>query len=447
MHERAVYRFTKFSSLSPYRPVRIFALAAMLTATLNIDGAGAAEIAINSVIGEQTAELSELSEALRVAASEQTNLTSEVETLREDRAELNRRLIDTAERIQASEQQITIAEDRLEGLTGREAEIQDSLKSRRYELTELLAALQRLGASPPPAIAVRPENALAAIRSAILLGSLVPELRDEARKLSTDLGELVTLRHTIEEEKTGLADTANKLATERERIAALLESKRNTLGQTEQDLAAISAQAEALAARTSSLRDLIAQMDKHISTRIAPQSGDPAAPVTGSPANRRLAMNDPGRIRPAMAFTDVRGMLPLPVSGIMLQNFGDSDNFGGQFQGETLATRKLAQVTAPSDGWVVYAGPFRSYGQLLIINAGNGYHVLLAGMERINVVLGQFVLAGEPVAVMGQGSTLARSLVAAGSADRPILYVEFRRDGTSIDPAPWWVSDEQRVRG
>jgi murein hydrolase activator len=442
-----VYRSFQSLELTPPRPVRVLALALMLTAPLTIDTAGAGEIAIDSAIGEQTAELSELSDALRVATVEQTDLTSEVETLREDRAELNRRLIETAERIQASERQITIAEDRLASLTGREADMQNSLKSRRYELTELLAALQRLGVSPPPAIAVRPENALAAIRSAILLGSLVPELRDKARKLSADLGELVALRHNIEEEKTRLAETASQLAIERERIATLLESKRDTLGQTEQDLAAISAQAEALAARTSSLRDLIAQMDQHVSTQIAPRPEDPSAPISNNPANARTAMSDPGRIRPAIAFTDVRGMLPLPVSGIMLQNFGDSDDFGGQFQGETLATRKLAQVTAPSDGWVVYAGPFRSYGQLLIINAGNGYHVLLAGMERINVVLGQFVLAGEPVAVMGQGSTLARTLVATESADQPILYVEFRRNGTSIDPAPWWVSDEQRVRG
>ena len=83
----------------------------------------------------------------------------------------------------------------------------------------------------------------------------------------------------------------------------------------------------------------------------------------------------------------------------------------------------------------------------MIINAGNGYHVLLAGMERINVVLGQFVLAGEPVAVMGQGSTLAQTIAVSEPEDRPVLYVEFRRNGTSIDPDPWWVSDEQRVRG
>ena len=104
------------------------------------------------------------------------------------------------------------------------------------------------------------------------------------------------------------------------------------------------------------------------------------------------------------------------------------------------------QVTAPADGWVVFAGPFRSYGQLLILNAGGGYHVLLAGMERISVDLGQFVLAGEPVAVMGNGSRIA-AILATGSS-QPVLYIEFRKDGTPIDPGPWWAAGEvEKVRG
>jgi murein hydrolase activator len=95
---------------------------------------------------------------------------------------------------------------------------------------------------------------------------------------------------------------------------------------------------------------------------------------------------------------------------------------------------------------VVYAGPFRNYGQLLILNAGGGYHVLLAGMERISVDLGQFVLTGEPVAVMGDD---ARSAVdKAGGASQPVLYVEFRKDGVPVDPGPWWaVNEGQKVRG
>ena len=105
------------------------------------------------------------------------------------------------------------------------------------------------------------------------------------------------------------------------------------------------------------------------------------------------------------------------------------------------------QVTSPSDGWVVFSGNFRSYGQLLIINVGGGYHVLLAGLERISVELGQFVLTGEPVGVMGRDATLGHSFIASGPSDRPVLYVEFRKDGNSIDPTPWWASAEEKVRG
>ncbi|MGZ5862391.1 MAG: murein hydrolase activator EnvC family protein, partial [Methyloceanibacter sp.] len=103
-----------------------------------------------------------------------------------------------------------------------------------------------------------------------------------------------------------------------------------------------------------------------------------------------------------------------------------------------------ARITAPADGWVVYAGPFRSYGQLLIINAGGGYHILLAGMSRIDVSLGQFVLAGEPVAVMG---AVAPTSQGGKDTSRPVLYVEFRKDGRPIDPDPWWAVASEKVQG
>jgi septal ring factor EnvC (AmiA/AmiB activator) len=119
---------------------------------------------------------------------------------------------------------------------------------------------------------------------------------------------------------------------------------------------------------------------------------------------------------------------------------------GGAEKGLSIATRAGAQVTAPCDGWVVYAGAFRNYGQVLILNAGGGYHVVLAGMERISVNVGQFVLTGEPVAVMGTGSQLAGTL--ASGSNKPVLYVEFRKDGTPVDPSPWWaVSKGEKVRG
>ena len=159
------------------------------------------------------------------------------------------------------------------------------------------------------------------------------------------------------------------------------------------------------------------------------------------------ALSDPGRLSPAIAFASARGSLPLPVNGIRIRNFGAPDGIGGTERGLSLATRAGAQVTAPCDGWVVYAGPFRSYGQLLILNAGGGYHVVLAGMVRISVEIGQFVLTGEPVAVMGSGTAQVAASAPVGTS-QPVLYVEFRKDGTPVDPGPWWAKKEsEKVRG
>ena len=102
---------------------------------------------------------------------------------------------------------------------------------------------------------------------------------------------------------------------------------------------------------------------------------------------------------------------------------------------------------APADGAVVFAGVYRTYGQLLIIDAGGGYYVLLAGMDRINVQSGEFILAGEPIGVMGDGSVRMATAAAVGAA-RPVLYIELRKDGIAIDPGPWWAkSDIEKARG
>ena len=131
--------------------------------------------------------------------------------------------------------------------------------------------------------------------------------------------------------------------------------------------------------------------------------------------------------------------------GAIVRRYG-APNVDGVEKGVSIATRENAIVVAPSDGRVSYAGPWRNYGQLLIINAGGGYYVVLAGMKRASVNVGQFVLAGEPVAVMGDGSAQTTATIAIG-ASKPILYVEFRKDGSSIDPGPWWAMSSSRKGG
>ena len=151
--------------------------------------------------------------------------------------------------------------------------------------------------------------------------------------------------------------------------------------------------------------------------------------------------------QPRFAFADAKGHLQYPAQGKIVRTYGANDGFGGKTRGLFVATRAEAQIVSPADGQVEFAGTFRSYGQLLILNAGAGYHVLLAGIGEITAEQGQFVRAGEPVGVMGKSAapgTIANDQVQDG---RPVLYIEFRKNGEAIDPSPWWVGSFAEARG
>jgi septal ring factor EnvC (AmiA/AmiB activator) len=381
------------------------------------------------------------------AAELQQKLKADIAAIGQDHSKLNAQLIDIAAQVRGVETRIGDAEARLRPLDIREQEIRTSLDSRRSEIVEVLAALQRAGRRTPPALLVRPEDALQSLRTAMLLGAVVPELRGRAEKLAGDLAELVTLRKTIAMERDQLAVDRDKLRDDQTRLAALVDERQRKQSSIEKDMEAEAARAITLSRQVDSLQGLIGKMEQDLKSAAkaaatASLQGAPAA-GNGKPA---LGTADPARLSPAIAFAAARGLLAMPVNGVKIREFGGSDGAGGVEKGISLATRAGAQVTTPCDGWVVYAGPFRSYGQLLILNAGGGYHVLIAGMERISVNIGQFVLTGEPVATMGTKSQVASIL--AANASQPVLYIEFRKDGTPIDPGPWWAANEgEKVRG
>ena len=426
-----------FLSLSPLSAVAQVAAPAQQATAVSPD-----------VIKQREQELEAAREQQRKAAELQQKLKADIAAIGQDRSKLNQQLIDIAAQVRSVETRIGDAEARLRPLASREQQIRSSLDSRRSEIVEVLAALQRAGRRTPPALLVRPEDALQSLRTAMLLGAVVPELRGRAEKLAGDLGELVALRKTIATERDRLARDRDKSKDDQVRLAALVDERQRKQSSIEKDMEAEGARAITLSKQADSLQGLIAKMEQDLRSAAkaaitASLQGTPATP-NGRP--NLGALKDPARLSPAIAFASAKGLFAFPVNGTRIRDFGGSDGAGGVEKGISLATRAGAQVTTPCDGWVVYAGPFRSYGQLLILNAGGGYHVLIAGMERISVNIGQFVLTGEPVATMGSTSQVASIL--ATNASQPVLYVEFRKDGTPIDPGPWWAANEgEKVRG
>jgi septal ring factor EnvC (AmiA/AmiB activator) len=388
-------------------------------------------------------------------------LQGDLEKIQAERERINLRLLETAKLIQQSEGQLSLIESRLGELEAQEKLLRGSLEERHGTISSLLAAMQRMGRNPPPVMITRRQDALAMVRSAMLLAAAFPELRDQAVALAEQLKELNGVMTRIRTEGDKLRTETARLNDARTRLAGLQESKRRSLAERQTELAHVREAAAEISRSVSDLSELIGKLDKEVAKRTGlgsyeqevaekqaaegQSSGPDSAPsVVLAPNSERVAMLTPGRIKPAMPFVEAKGLLPLPVQGRRVLTFGEKTQYGSQSKGIVLETRQGAQVVSPTDGWIVYAGEFRSYGQLLIINAGGGYHILLAGLSQIDVQLGQFVLAGEPVGVM---SAVAKSAQAKAQDNAPVLYVEFRKEQRPIDPDPWWADGSRKVQG
>jgi len=392
-------------------------------------------------------ELETLSQSITVSDEKTKALETEIAKLDKSRQTLRDEIVKSAAMRKDMEEKILAGEKRLEGMREREAGVRASLHDRRGLLAEVLAALQRMGRNPPPALLVTPDDALASVRSAILLGAVVPGIRKETDGLIEDLSALMDIKSDIDREHTELTD-AMQLRLEEEKRSELLIAENEALATTNnRTLAAERRRAEELAARASSLEGLIGSLEQEIGSvrdAAALAKSQEEARRNQSDAEREKAralardsVPDKNRIAPAYEFQELQAKLDYPVAGDVLRRFGDADGTGHDSQGMTLATNAGALVTAPSDGWIVFAGTFRSYGRMIILNAGEGYHLVLSGMDKVNVREGQFVVAGEPLAVMGEKRVASVNALTL-ETDKPTLYIEFRKNGKPVDSQPWW---------
>ena len=396
-------------------------------------------------------ELRGVEDTLRQSEDQRRAIEAEIDSVRADRARLSAALIETTAKVQDAERGAAAAADKLASLNAKADDLSHSLDGRRGVIADVLAALQRMGSNPPPAILVKPGDMSEAVRAATVMGSVIPELKSEIEAARRDLDDLAKTRESIARERDELTEKGRALAVDKARLAALIEARQQSLASAQDALGSQQQRATELGKKATSLKDLIARLDSENAARKAAALAAHAAEVavaTDIEARAHAARGaDPGRLKPEIAFADAKGQVPLPAAGAILKTFGSPDDLGGIEHGVSLATPAGATVSAPTDGAVLFAGAYRSYGQLLIIDAGGGYYVLLAGMDRINVQSGEFVLAGEPIGVMGDGSVRMATAAAVGAA-RPVLYIELRKDGTAIDPGPWWAkSDIEKARG
>ncbi len=446
--------------MRPYCPVILLATllvcspAAGQQAALNGDQAPTALMEVEKALEADR----EKSEALSLKAKE---LQSEMQAIRA-------KLVDGAHRAQELESELSRIEQTLTVLEVEEARARVNLRQRRQQMARIIQGLQRMALLPKESLLLGPGSPVDLARGNLVLQAALPRIEEEARDLRTDLSDLAVLRGQIETQKRDLLATEVALAKERDGLSQLLERKVALEAATGEELAASRAHAQALSQKAADLRDLIARLERErllasiTLPAIKPDVPPPPSPATtpasvtppessqtadGTAENMAPAVEEPAQtalLAPSAMPEDVRpfpdnpGSLVIPARGHLRYRFGAAlpqSRAGGNAKGLYLETRPSAQVVAPYDGKVVYAQNFRGYGLILIIEHSGQYHSLLSGFERIDAIEGQWVLAGEPVGVMGDPGT-----------GNPELYLELRRDGRPIDPLPWLAQEKEKVK-
>jgi septal ring factor EnvC (AmiA/AmiB activator) len=378
-------------------------------------------------LGGLNKKIQEVEKAIEEGKKQSQNLKYQADTLRNDISKAKNGRIIIAKTVQNLEIKLSTLESEINDLNGAENEKRKLLQSRRGQFTNVLMALHRISRLPPEAIVAHPAGINDLIRTAILLRSTVPKIEIQATRLRGDLTALAETRELIANRKIQLANTGQEFIKKRKILDRLIsiKAKKRQLTISKQQLAR--SKIKTLSSEARNLRDLFLNIERDQKDQLSNNIGIPPTQkllTKGNKKNRKVvALTKPFNLKP---FALSRGSLRLPAVGRITGRYGEKIQRGTTRKGITIKTRALAQVVAPHNGKIVFAGKFRGYGKLLIIDHGEGYHTLLSGMLRIDGIMGQFVVSGEPVGVMGDRKDIA-----------PSLYVELRRNSQPINPSPW----------
>lgn len=413
---------------------------AILLALIAWLAAGTA-MAQSGTLRRERERLNDVTSQMRSHEERSAALQEESRRLSADIEMLTRRMITTAARIQDTESAVSRADKQLVALKAELELKRQVLADRQGEVMHLLGVLQMLSRQPPELVMIKPSSALDTARTASLLSGILPALRARTIALRRTIVQLDQLRAKSQAERGRQQQRLARLAADQAKLVSLAADRaakrESMLAEADQETQRL----DQLASQARTLQELLTRLEAvdRLRNRLAslpgprPRPARSAAPVIA----QALPQAPRTRTQPAVqqrSFAAARGDILLPVRGDLVQSFGD-DTPSGKARGILIRARSEAQIVAPYDGRVAFAGVFRNYGLLLIIAHGQGYHSLIAGFARIDGKVGDMVRAGEPVGVMS---------AAPGGND---LYLELRQGGQPINPLPWLMAGLRKTQG
>ncbi len=336
--------------------------------------------------------------------------------------------VDAAARLRGTEAATAEAASGVADLAARRREAEARLTERATELAPLLPLAERLSLYPAETLLAVPLSMEDAVRGVLVLRGMTHAIEADAAEVRAEQSEIAALQRRIDAELPRLAAAEAAQAQQAglldRRIAATRDSRR-----VAEDAGADAARRAATeASHADSLRAAIARIEvetRATDARAAEVRARAEALALSHPRHAALARPAAPEAIPATA----RGAMTSPVSGSVVHGFGEATD-SGLATGISYQASPAARVVSPCGGRVVFAQPFRSFGQLIIVDCGGGDHIVLSGLDRLDVTAGQRVLAGEPVGVMPAWDP-------RGPAARPLLRLELRRDGSPVNPTPF----------
>lgn len=373
-------------------------------------------------------------------------LSRKSKALADEIADLRNRAIGAARATQDSESLLTRLERKL-AETQENLRIQeDALRHRRQQIGGTLMILERMSRNPPRALLLSPNRPMEVVRQAMLLRTSLPIIQNRADELREGVLELARTRDSIDSQLDELKSASHLYTDQRDLLDSLIDRKAGLLKETEAERTRVRNRLNRLGREAKTLKELFARLEEERPAAPPPSPPIPPIPTEDEGNSRAPPAAPPAPEQQTAALTvprptslrrfPRRGTITLPVRGELSRHYGDNTLYGATAKGITIETRIAARVVAPYDGKVVFAGPFKGYGQILIIEHSGGYHTLLSGLERVNTDVGQWLLAGEPVGVM-----------AKPTGGKPRLYFELRREGQPVNPLPWFAEFREKKRG
>jgi len=367
----------------------------------------------------QTADpekLESLTKAEEEARKKEAELSKKREAIASEVSKLKKDLVRNASEAEKFEREGLSLEAKLSDLDSEASALNEAIYGDRETLMKLLAALQRIENNPPPPLATQPKDAAEAARASRLMSSLSNDLRKRADTLATRLEASQKLRREIDEKRTRLEANEKTLAKRRVQISKLVGQKSELEKSVAKDREEALKEVAKLASEAKSLRELIESFEAataNIGPRVKPDAN-------GTKSRTSIAAKPVKLPNGVTKFASAKGKLRAPVPGSITRNYGSGE------KGITVSTRSKSQVIAPYAGRIEFAGAFKNYDNVVILNVGGGYFILMTGMGETYVETGENVRIGEPLGLM--------PFNAKGASN---LYIEFRKNGGTINPKPW----------